>query len=63
MKTAIVLEEHLDYFAELDPFGLLKRALFPDRVCLGTVLERKDGWNDVPAALMILHMMEKKVIV
>ena len=63
MKTAIVLEEHLDYFAELDPFGLLKRALFPDRVCLGTVLERKDGGNDVPAALMILHMMEKKVIV
>lgn len=63
MKTAIILEEHISLFAELDPFGFLDRAYFPDRVCLGTVVEGKDGGNDIPAGLMILHMMDKMVIV
>lgn len=63
MKTAILLEEHFDYFAELDPFELLDRALSPDRVCLGTVIEGKDGGYDIPAALMILRMTEEKAIV
>ena len=63
MKTAIILKEHLANFAELDPFGFLERADFPDRVCIGTVMEKKDGGDDIPAALMVLHIMEDKVIV
>ncbi|MCR5402609.1 MAG: GNAT family N-acetyltransferase [Butyrivibrio sp.] len=63
MRTAIIIEEHFDFFADLDPFGYLDRAEFPDRVCIGSVAEGKDGGEDIPAGLMILHIMDEKVIV
>ena len=63
MKTSILLDVHYDYFSELDPYGFLEKEDAKDRVCLGTVIEQKDGGDDIPAALMILKMEEQKTIV
>ena len=63
MKTAILLREHMDFFKELDPFCFLDRAVFPDKICIGTVLTGADDGYDLPVGLMILKAKVKSVTV
>ncbi len=64
MKEAILLKEHQIFFSELDPFNIMERAGFHDRIVIGTVIEDfKKGEHDVPAGLLILKLGEGQVTV
>ncbi len=63
MKEGIILKEHLGFFAELDPFGILERAYFPDRICVGSVIEDRNGGFDEPAGIMVLKVEENRVVI
>ena len=56
MKIAVILSEHLKFFEELDPFGFLERGTFPDRVCIGAVVENEEAECDDPAGLLVLKL-------
>ena len=61
MKIAVLVPEHRNLFADMDPFFFLERGDFPNRICVGAVEEKAGKEADDPAGLMILKLGETTV--
>lgn len=63
IKLAIIQHKHRIYFTELDPFGMMERSEFPDRVLIGAAIKDKLSGFDIPVGLMILKVQHSAVII
>ena len=63
MKICKLKKEDRNYFLNMDPLMMLRRADFPNRFVLGAFRMDESTGTDIPAGLLIGCMEEERLIV